>query len=202
MELFVVSDLPCTTLDAPYNTLLDIAANSSGDTAEHNNFLRLLQHAVSLETRILSLSWDAALESVGPPGATGSVNQGLLNYQVTLAFKRFKVEVTDPRLTQQDFRSLQYDAMINELTVLSNRAIRQHSNIAVFVGLCFEMSPGADAVWPVLAFTKSTHGDLGILLTQGDQQEPDFLLGVCTEIAQGIEILHKCGKSLPSPTSD
>ncbi|KIW71201.1 hypothetical protein PV04_03396 [Phialophora macrospora] len=194
MELFTTSDLPPTTLSGPYLSLLDAGAGAkSADTDGHHNFLRLLQHAVSLDTRILPLTWDPMLEKVGPDGATGSVNQNLLNSQVTFAFKRFKVEVTDPSVTQQDFRTLQYDAMINELTVLSNRAVREHANIAVFVGLCFELSPAADAAWPVLVFTKATQSDLGTFMAKGDRQGSDFLLGVCTEIARGIEILHECG---------
>jgi hypothetical protein len=138
------------------------------------------------------------LEEVGPVGATGSVYQNLLNSQVTFAFKRFKVEVTDPSLTQREFRTLQIDAMINELTVLSNRAVREHANITVFVGLCFELSPTADAVWPVLVFTKATRSDLGTSMAKGDHERSDFLLGVCTETTRGIEVLHKCGKSLPT----
>jgi hypothetical protein len=54
------------------------------------NFLRLLQHAVSLDTQILSLTWDPMLEKVRPDGVIGSVNQNLLNSQVTFTFKRFK----------------------------------------------------------------------------------------------------------------
>lgn len=81
------------------------------------------------------MTWDLKLEQVGPDGATGKVNQNLVNFQVTLAFKRFKVEVTDLRITEQEFLNLQYDAIINELIILSNRTIYGHVNTVDFVGL-------------------------------------------------------------------
>lgn len=124
------------------------------------------------------------------------MNQTLVNFQVTLAFKRFKVEITNPRITEQEFRNLQNDAIINELIVLSNRPIYEHVNTADFVGLCFEISPTAVSVWPVLVFTKATQGDLGTMMNKGNQHGSVFLLGVCTVIAKGIYILHKCGKSI------
>jgi hypothetical protein len=72
--------------------------------------------------------------------------------------------------------------MITELTVLSNHVVREHANITVFVGLCFELSHTADTVWPVLVFTKATQSDLGTFMAKGDYEGRIF----CWEYAQSL----------------
>ena len=65
------------------------------DTNHHDSFIKFLQYAVALRVHILPLIWEPELGTVGSDGATGRVNQSLLNAQTHFAYKRFKPDVTD-----------------------------------------------------------------------------------------------------------
>jgi len=160
----------------------------------HQNLIRLLTVAIALKVNILPLTWRPALESLGE-GATGLVSQSPLNSQIEFAFKRFNRVNRSPTLSEADFRTLQYDAMISEMVTLSCPQIYDHPNIVNLEGLCWELLPGSDEVWPVLAFRKAEGGDLLHFLSSPDALEfdSDDLLTVCGEVGKALRMMHLCG---------
>jgi hypothetical protein len=165
------------------------------DDQNHQNFIRLLEVAISLNVPILPLTWELAFETLGPDGATGRVNQAPFNSKFSLAFKRFNPEVTNPNLSMEEFRNVQYNAMIAEMVVLSCPEIRNHPNIITLIGVCFEVSPVPDEILPVLVFAKASLGDLTKLVSQCDALEPDEMMAICGEVAKAIRVMHQCGEA-------
>ncbi|KAK3374187.1 kinase-like domain-containing protein [Lasiosphaeria ovina] len=173
------------------------ASSSDREAADeadcHQNLIRFLQVAQVLGVPLLPLAWDPALESVGREGSTAHINQSTLNAEFTFAFKRFKPHTTRNDVSEGEFRQMQYDAAIAEMTVLSHRTIRRHPNIVTFVGAGFEMSPVSDEVWPVLVSTKADLGDLYTFLSTRTPLHVESLVAICKEIASGIQVMHHCG---------
>lgn len=194
MDLFTTSDLPSST-SFDITSLLDSASSigEAGSPGHHQNFIKFLQYATALQLNILPLAWEPAPEALGPNGATAKVNQSILNSEMTLVYKRFKSEVTDHRLSEAQFRELQYTAMINELIILARPEIGNRDGIVRFLGICFELSPNAVEVWPVLVLLKATRGDLATYMTQNESLEPARLLTLCCEIAKGVHRVHHYG---------
>jgi hypothetical protein len=114
---------------------------------------------------------------------------------MNLAYKRFKPDITDYRLSESQFRDQQYSAMINEMVILAQPAIGRHNSLPHFVGICFERSPNAAEFWPVLVLLKAGQGDLGAYMSQENIIGPQMLLRICGEIAKGIHAAHQCGRS-------
>ena len=195
MDLFTTSDLPSST-SYDITSLLDSTSSigEAGSPGHHQNFIKFLQYATALRLNILPLTWEPALEGLGRDGATARVNQSFLNLETTFVYKRFKPEVTDHRLSEAQFRELQYAAMTNELIILAHPEIGDHNRIVRFVGICFELSPNAVEVWPVLVLLKATRGDLATYMSQNESLEPARLLRFCGEIAKGVHMVHQYGK--------
>lgn len=193
-ELFVTSSLPPTSF--PATSLFSSPGNLSdfSDAVSkpkgHDNLIRLLQHAIANQIPILPLTWEPAFERLGREGAVGTVNQNLLNAKISLAFKRFKEYPSDPRMSQSEFRDLQYEAVISELTVFGCRPVLLHHCIIEFVGLSFEICLSQNDVRPVLVFTKANKGDLATFRDSIDDLGEDVMIATCGEIAKGIHVLH------------
>lgn len=118
-DLFSTSYLPSfpnTRFTVPTSYFTGLS-NEHGQS--HENFTRFLQHVQGLGVNILPLVWEPAFEVLGRDGATGRVNENQLNAGFAFAFKRFKPNGTDPNLSKAQFRKLQYNAMIKEMTILS-----------------------------------------------------------------------------------
>src|SRR6266516_1167943 len=177
MDLFITSDLP-SSASFDIASLLDSASaiSEAGSPGHHQNFIKFLQYATALRVKILPLTWEPALEAVGRDGATARVNQSFVNAETMFAYKRFKPEVTDHRLSEAQFRELQYTTMINELIILAHPGIGDHINIVQYVGICFELSPNAVEVWPVLVLVKTTRVDLATYMSQNESLGPALLL--------------------------
>ena len=168
------------------------------ENPDHQNFIRFLQIAISLNVGFLPLIWDPALEALGS-GATGVVKQSQLNAETGIAFKRFEVDVVQSSVGGEEFQNRQYDALITELNILGHREIRRHPNIISLVGVCFEIISHSNVVVPVLALAKAHHADLVVSLYEmprllGLERNTFPLLAVCGEIAKGLEILHQSGQ--------
>src|SRR5271156_5639544 len=192
MDLFTTSDLP-SSASFDITSLLD-SISEAGSPGHHQNFIKFLQYATALRLNILPLTWEPALEALGHDGATARVNQSFANLETTFVYKRFKPEVTDHRLSEAQFRELQYTAMINELIILARPEIGDHNSIVRFVGICFELSPNAVEVWPVIVLLKATRGDLATYMSQNESLGPARLLRFCGEIAKGVHTVHQYGK--------
>ncbi|KAH8592618.1 hypothetical protein B0O99DRAFT_235208 [Bisporella sp. PMI_857] len=200
MDLFYSSGFLAHT--AVSSSLLDQLGDHTGKTDnQHNDFIRFLQIASALEAPILPLTWDPAFEALGRDGATGRINQAPLNAGITFAFKRFNPQGPWPAVSQDDFRRIQYNAMIAEMTILMRKDIRRHQNIITFVGTSFELSKDSDKVRPVLVFTKADLGDLHTFLSNYGPLDVSMLVAICGEVAKGIDVMHRCGNyGLPHPS--
>jgi hypothetical protein len=161
-------------------------------SGKHQEFIQFLQRAYALHVPILPLTWEPAFESLGPDGATGRVSQSTLNSELTFAYKRFNPEVTDPRFTVESYRTLQYNAMASEMTVLCNSSLYIHPNIITVQGVCFEITPSG-SVWPVLVFERCSLGDLTQCTTRPEFQDPEYLLSICGYGAQALNAMHQSG---------
>lgn len=164
---------------------------------DHQNFIRFLQMAISLNVGFLPLTWDPAFEALGR-GATGVVNQSQLNSETWIAFKRFEADGAHPGVCDEEFGNRQYSALMSELNVLGHQKIRYHPNIISLIGVCFEITPRSKKVVPVLALAKAHHADLVMSLYEsprlvGLQKNSFPLLNICGEIAKGLEMLHQSG---------
>lgn len=163
------------------------------DAQEHSDFIRLLSIALALDVHVLPLTWQPALEGLGE-GATSEISQSPFNAEVSFAFKRFNILNPSTGLSEAKFRSLQYNALVAEVAVLSCPAIDEHPNIACLQGVCWEVV-SSEEIRPVLVFRKAEGGDLRQFLSSSfgsglslcDRQV------LCGEIAKGLDIMHQCG---------
>ena len=94
-----------------------------------------------------------------------------------------------------EFRKIQYDALISEMVVLSHPDIYEHPNIANLEGICWEMVPESEEVWPVMVFRKAEDGDLNQFLSPSKAVKVDSegLIGLCGEVAKALKLMHQCG---------
>ncbi|KAK4227124.1 hypothetical protein QBC38DRAFT_455500 [Podospora fimiseda] len=146
------------------------------DNNEHNDFVHFLQQAQALQVRILPLVYESRLDRVR---------------QERFSFKRFKPDPGNSGYSERQLRRLQYKAATNEMAILSCSAIRDHPNITLFVGVGFEVIPSPVSVRPVLVFSKATAGGLDSFVTDNQNQiDDDVLLGICGEVAKGLDALH------------
>lgn len=194
MNLFISSDLlssSCPNLSPPVSLP---PSNPEGDST-HDDFIRFLQCAQSLGVRILPLVWDPGLEQLGRDGTTGRVSQRGWNSDMQFAFKRFRPQLTGSvSLTDAQLRSLQYLAMTNEMTILSCPGVKNNSNIVLFFGIGFEIIPSLAQIRPMLIFSKATGGDLSTTDFEAEEMSEDYLLGICGEVAKGLDGLHNCSE--------
>lgn len=176
--------------------------DSRDDGRNHQYLIRFLEVATALNVPILPLTWDPALETLGPDGATGRVNQSPFNNKISLAYKRFNPHVTRPELSLENFRGLQYSSMISEITVLSSAFLRKHPNIIRLIGVGFELHNNDNDMFPVLVFAKASLGDLSKFRSQYSTLHPEVTMAICGEIANAMGAMHQCGTIAVPVVSD
>jgi hypothetical protein len=184
-------------------------APSSKIPSPHHDFLTLLAVCQMRQIDFLGITWDRVLDDnsdlIGL-GMTAEVRPGLLNLEVTFAFKR---------LTDRNFRHVGkgdsqgrrhrlYEALISEISVLGHPVIREHDNIIRLEGVCWDYLPGdqEDRVRPVLVFEKAKHGDLGRFMrsASGLATTTEQRLRLCVDIIRGIATMHSCREQSPWST--
>jgi hypothetical protein len=149
-------------------------------------FLAVIQ---KLKISILPITWQAARQAIGV-GATGRINEALINLHTSFAFKC----VTDKQ-KQNNAEEGIICTLINEVVALGHPLIRQHPNIAELQGICWDVTTneqGEDKVWPVLVFEKSQYGDLYNFVTLPVGRELGFAerLKLCVDIGIAISDMH------------
>jgi hypothetical protein len=149
---------------------------------EKFNFLSFLATAQALQIAFLPIAWDPKRKVLGT-GATSRVHQLLVNLDTSFAFKIYHER---NKTADQVFGYL-----INEITVLSQKFIREHANIAQLQGICWDISPDSNMPWPVLVFEKSHFGDLYHFATHGGRaMRVDERLELCVDIGRAIMAMH------------
>jgi len=117
-------------------------------------FLAVIQR---LQIDILPITWQAARQPIGV-GATGRINEALINLHTSFAFKC----VSDRQKERENEEAI-IRVLINEVIVLGHESIRNHPNIVELQGICWDVASGDksdDKVWPVLVFKKTQYEDL------------------------------------------
>ena len=167
------------------------ARQSAGSTsAKRYDFLDFLGVAQSMRIDFLPILWQPAL--IGK-GGTAEIRQGIVYIEKTFAFKQMK-KAQSP---MEDAQCL--CALIAEVSILSRYEISRHKNIVNIEGICWDVEPGGEKVWPVLVFEKAPYGDLNKFMTFGVGGELDIekRLGVLIDVALAIRDMHLVGGLLP-----
>jgi len=155
--------------------------HSAAQYADHS-FIALLALAQRLDIPFLPITWQALLDNLGE-GGQARISQAMANVQTSFGFKRFR---NDP--TSNIDENTPFQAVINEMIVLSHHAIRDHPYVVTLEGLCWDISADGDEVWPVLVFEKSIHGDLFEFVKAGCGSSLSIQekLKLCTDIGIAI----------------
>lgn len=162
---------PAQVLDTPHDLI---------------TFLAVMQ---KLEIDILPITWQAARLPIGA-GATGKINEALINLHTSFAFK-----CASDRQKEGEYEGTIIQALINEITVLGHPLIRKHSNIVELQGICWDVTSdnnGGDKVWPALVFKKSQYGDLYNFATMPVGRELCMAerLKLCVDVGTAISDMH------------
>ena len=163
-------------------TVLRGVQNESGDLI---SFLAVA-HCHGLD--VTSITWDQNLGSVGE-GGTARINQSVLNLQWSLAFKRPVVAAQLGKLSEE------YRVLMSEIIVLCNAGTRNHPNIVTLEGVCWDIDPTTDIIWPVLIFEKAQERDLATFMESNNGQAMTFSdrLQLCQDVAVALINIHRFG---------
>ncbi|KAK0712751.1 hypothetical protein B0T26DRAFT_650945, partial [Lasiosphaeria miniovina] len=147
------------------------------------NFLSFLATVQALQIEILPLVWDITHDDDKGFGGTSVIYQALVNLDTSFAFKTYR--------KQQKTEEQVFQILINEITVLSEPSVREHTNIAQLQGICWEISPSDDKPWPVLVFEKSHHGDLDHFARHGGRgMMTNDRLRLCLDVGRAVIDMH------------
>ncbi|KAL8907095.1 MAG: hypothetical protein Q9171_006000 [Xanthocarpia ochracea] len=157
-------------------------------SAKHYDFLDFLGIAQGLKINFLPIQWQPGLDIAGK-GGTAKIRQHLAYTDMTFAFKQMKK-------TQSPMREVQYMcALIAEISILGQFKNRHHKNIALIEGICWDVDPGEQKVWPVLVFEKAPYGDLNHFMIFGAGREliMEKRLSFLIDVALAVHDLHSAG---------
>ena len=156
------------------------------------DLLTFLGIAQSLNIGFLPISWDVGQASIGK-GGTAEISQSSVNLETAFAFKR--PSSVDLALSEAKKTAI-FEALAAEISVLGHRSIRGHPNINRLEGICWDIEPDGERVWPVLVFEKTQHGDLKTLMEQGAGTRLDLRdrIRLCAEVAMAVSDLHLNGE--------
>ena len=168
-------------------TLASAAAKSSS-----YDLLTFLGIAQSLNIDFLPISWDGAQAIIGQ-GGTADISQSSINLETAFAFKR--LSSVDPALSEEQQIAI-FEVLIAEIFVLGHKSIRGHKNINKLEGICWDIEPESERVWPVFVFEKTQHGDLKAFMEHDAGTKLDLMnrLRLCAEVATAVSDLHLNGE--------
>ena len=165
---------------------------SAAATNTTYDIITFLGIAQSLNIDFLPITWDAEQASIGQ-GGTAEISQSSVDLETAFAFKRLSSFNSAFSEGQQ---TTIFKALIAELIVLGHKSIRGHDNINRLEGICWDIEPESERVWPVLVFEKTRHGDLKTFMEHGAGTRLDLRnrLYLCAEIATAVSDLHLRGE--------
>jgi hypothetical protein len=180
------SDLVSFAKSGNYYQSATLARGTPADTPY--DFLSILGIAQTLKIDFLPITWQPALEMVGH-GGTAEIRQALVDLQMNFAFKRL-ISVEPTQSTTDETKS--FRTLIAEISALGHPLIRDHPNIIKLEGICWDVVPGGEKVWPVLVFEKARHGDLQTFMEQaeGKRLSLEERLNLCADITIAVHDMH------------
>ena len=167
-------------------------ASSAAATKTPYDLLSFLGIAQSLNIDFLPITWDAGQASIGQ-GGTAEISQSSVNLETAFAFKR--LSPVDSALSEAQQTTI-FKALIAEISVLGHKSIRGHANVNRLEGICWDIEPESERVWPAFVFEKTQHGDLKTFMDHGAGTRLNLRsrLRLCAEIATAVSDLHLSGE--------
>lgn len=158
----------------------------------HNDLISFLAVAQYYEIDFVSVTWEKGRGQMGL-GATSKIWQSSLSRRVDFAFKRTKLAERSLVDSQDEERA--FNALVSEISVLRHPSIQHHQNIVNLEGICWEIPPQSERVWPVLILEKSQLGDLESFMysEEGRATTMHQRLGLCSDVANALIALHSNG---------
>ena len=154
------------------------------------DFLRVAQHR---RIDFLPIRWQPAMERAGK-GGTANILQGVVSIEMTFAFKQMKKTYSPME------RALYLSALVAEVLVLGHSEIKRHRSVVKIEGVCWDVDPWEETVWPVLVFEKAPYGDMNGFMTSDIGRDLDIekRLSLLADVAHAFRDLHLVGGSIIS----
>lgn len=154
------------------------------------NFLSVLGMAQWRKIDFLPITWQPAMEQIGR-GGSARIQQSPVNLQIDFAFKRLSLAAE----SLSDENAL-YRALTTEIGVLGHHRIADHPSILKLEGICWDIDPCSEKVYPALVFEKAVYGDLGSFKTSELFQNFDVAskMLLCAHVANAVADMHSCGE--------
>lgn len=135
----------------------------------------------------MPISSEAAREVLGR-GASGHVNQSLIDITTSLAFKHPNIDGRNKLAVQELLR-----AEMLEVAILRHPKIQQHPNIIELEGIAWEIDASHSTILPILVYRKSELGTLGgYIEANTGRLSLKRRLKLCFNVASALETLHSC----------
>jgi serine/threonine protein kinase len=153
--------------------------------APHEDLLAFLSIAQELDVSLLPLVWYP--NQVGR-GGFSILNENLVHAQLSLVFKR----MSDTAKLNETRRVL--NPSITELVIAAHEDIKDHPNILSLDGICWEVTPEQERIFPVMVFEKFKHGDLYQFRNSSHWSSVGLTekLSLMVDIIRGLHTLHSC----------
>ena len=172
-----------------YTNTGEIHQSAGAASGKKYDLLDFLGVAQRFKLDFLPVTWQSALDKVGE-GGTAKIRQSMINPTTSFAFKLLK----RPWCATEESQSLR--ALLAEISVLGHYSMRGNPHVANLEGICWDVGPDPQEMWPVLVFEKSRYGDLANFMTSSSgkalafEDRVDLLFGV----ADAVRILHSAGR--------
>ena len=189
-ESYIDSRLISFTSSGHFSASATLA--SAVATSTPYDLLTFLGIAQSLNIDFLPITWDAGQASIGQ-GGTAEISQSSVDLETAFAFKR--LSPVNSALSEAQQTTI-FKALIAEISVLGHKSIRGHGNINRLEGICWDIEPESEKVWPAFVFEKTQHGDLMTFMNHAAGTRLDLRnrLRLCAEIATAVSDLHLSGE--------
>ena len=156
--------------------------------ADHQNIYSFLGVAQQYGVEFMPIAWEPGRDGLGI-GASGQVNQSLVDIRTSLAFKRFRILGDDSKKAKSLLKS-----WITEMVILRSPGIRDHPNIIHLEGVAWEVDPVSLSASPVLVYKRGDLGSLGSFLSQhGSDISFEQKVAICVGLAAAVDALHERG---------
>jgi hypothetical protein len=180
-----------TSFYARESSVYSATPDKSAASESHFDFISFLGAAQMRDIDFLPMRWREDLDSVGL-GGTAEIHQSVVDLNFSYAFKKIRHDKVLGEVAERNA----IRALISELLVLGQPKIKAHPNIITLEGICWDIIPGTEKIWPVLVFQKTHIGDLGKFMESeiGKQLGIHERLKLCSDIATAIALMHSCRK--------
>ena len=161
----------------------------AGLDSEHLTMYCFLSLAQSHGLEIMPITWEPGREILGR-GASGHVNQSLIDIRTSLAFKKHTGDGQNELAVRELLR-----AWMLEIAILCHPQIQRHPNIIELEGIAWDIDPSRSTILPVLVYQRSQLGTLSMHIENNvGKLSLSHKLKLCFDLASALEMLHSCSK--------